>query len=298
MIPVFLIRYVYLPLYRLFNMKHELDLSSIHIDKRNDYYIFSRHDTELSISDAFKILEVLEKNKKDKGGFLTRKRKKNALEVKYQGKSYFVKEHSYKGIPDIIKNSLRLSFSTKNLFAIAILEKSGVQTLRVEYAIEERRRVLPKRSFLIARFIKDSQPLDEYVYNILPKKRRKDFFKDLARIVAHLHENSFFHGDMGGDNTLIIEKKGGWDIYLVDLDSVKYKNLKIKDRVEELARLNCTFLDMREVSIRDRLYFLREYIINSESLNLNNVSFKKKFIKAIINRSLKMAEKPGRRFLW
>jgi len=48
---------------------------------------------------------------------------------------------------------------------------------------------------------------------------------------------------------------------------------------------------MRKVSIRDRLYFLREYIINSQSLNLNNV-LQKKFIDAIIKRSLKLAENP------
>src|SRR3989304_6760174 len=152
MILVPFIRYVYLPLYRIFNMKHELSFSNIAVDKRDGYYVFSRHDTELSISDAFKILEVLEQKKKDKGNFLTRGRHQNALEVKYKGESYFVKENIKLGILNIIKNSLRLSVSTKSLIASAILEKSGVKTLRVEYAIEERSALLLERSFLIERF--------------------------------------------------------------------------------------------------------------------------------------------------
>src|SRR3990172_6418321 len=139
MILAFLIRYVYLPLSQLFNTKHELDFSNISIDNRNGYYVFSRHDTELSISDGFKILEVYEQKKKDKGDFLT-SGGKYALEVNYNGKSYYVKEHINKGILNIIKNSIRLSFSTKNLIASAILEKLNVQTPRVEYAIEKRRR--------------------------------------------------------------------------------------------------------------------------------------------------------------
>ena len=131
MILAFLIRYVYLPLSQLFNTKHELDFSNISIDNRNGYYVFSRHDTELSISDGFKILEVFEQKKKVRGDFLT-SGEKYALEVNYNGKSYYVKEHINKGILNIIKNSIRLSFSTKNLIASAILEKLNVQTPRVE----------------------------------------------------------------------------------------------------------------------------------------------------------------------
>jgi len=102
MILVFLIRYVYLPLYQLFNTKHELDFSNISIDNRNGYYVFSRHDTELSISDGFKILEVFEQKKKVRGDFLT-SGEKYALEVNYNGKSYYVKEHINKGILNIIE---------------------------------------------------------------------------------------------------------------------------------------------------------------------------------------------------
>ena len=65
-----------------------------------------------------------------------------------------------------------------------------------------------------------------------------------------------------------------------------------------IEKAHFNLLDMRKVSIRDRLYFLREYMINSRSLNLNNVNLKKKFIKAIVNRSFKISEKPGRRFLY
>jgi len=58
-----------------------------------------------------------------------------------------------------------------------------------------------------------------------------------------------------------------------------------------IEKAHFNLLDMRKVRVRDRLYFLREYIINSQSLNLNNV-LQKKFIDAIIKRSLKLAENP------
>ena len=299
MVASLFIRYVYLSLYQFFCIGDRLDLSAVSRDERNGHHLFSWPDKELSISDVFKLLELFRQKKKVEKNFLG-SRKRYSLEIiYYNDKSYHVKEYPTQGIPRklIIKRSLRISSAVKSLIASTILRKSEVHTPRAEYAIEKRKGLELVESFFITRFIKDAHPLDRYVYHYLPKTRRKDFFKDLARFVSNLHESGISHGDMFRDNVLVKEKDKGWEIYLVDLDTVQYKNLAVKKRVEDLAQLNYALTDMREVSMKERLYFLRQYMINSKGLDLSNRHLLKTFINSTMDKSLTISERYGR-FLW
>jgi tRNA A-37 threonylcarbamoyl transferase component Bud32 len=288
-----------MPLYQFFCIGDRLDLSGVHCNERSGYHLFSGHDKELSVSDVFEILECFRQRKKIEKNFLGSK-KRCSLEINYSNdKSYHVKEYPTHGISRklVVKRSLRISSAVKSLIASVILRKLEVGTPRAEYAIEKRKGLLLVESFLITRFIKNAHPLDRYVYRYLPKKRRKDFFKDLAWFVSHLHESGISHGDMFRNNVLVKEKNEGWDIFLVDLDTVAYKNLGAEDRVEDLAQLNYALTSMREVSIKERLYFFSQYMITSKNFGPSNRHLLRPLINSIRDKSLTIADRYGK-FVW
>ena len=78
----------------------------------------------------------------------------------------------------------------------------------------------------------------------------------VARLLAKLHANGLFHGDLHPANILVEKDR----LLIVDLESMRSVSFPGRVALKNLVRLNRDFLDTRLVTRTDRLRFLKAYL--------------------------------------
>jgi tRNA A-37 threonylcarbamoyl transferase component Bud32 len=78
----------------------------------------------------------------------------------------------------------------------------------------------------------------------------------VARLLAKLHANDLFHGDLHPANILVDKDR----LLVVDLESMRSVSFPGRAAVKNLVRLNRDFLDTRLITRTDRLRFLSTYV--------------------------------------
>jgi tRNA A-37 threonylcarbamoyl transferase component Bud32 len=273
---------------------HALGRGAPSIQREGGYVVIRGSGSLLSVGQALGIVATLELQKGEGRAAPAARSAKQTLRLDYRGKIYFVKEYRDTNLVQALKNLLRPSYAARSLVASEILRGAGIDTPRVECVLE-RRRFFARRSVLIAELC-DLPSLDRCVRRGVSAEDRAGLTRDLARLVARLHEGDVFHRDLTSDNLLACRKRGRWQFHLVDLDSLKRKRLSLADRVENLAQLNCSFPDLGQVTTKERLSFLDEYLRCARGLPVNSKAAKRKLLRAIVERTRRMATKPGRHF--
>lgn len=88
----------------------------------------------------------------------------------------------------------------------------------------------------------------------------------LARVLRMMHDRGVSHRDLKAANILLAR---GTDPVLIDLVGVRTGvRLDVARRAKELARLNVSFLSSRDVTLSDRLRFLRAYLSAGPALGV------------------------------
>ncbi|MEN8246647.1 MAG: lipopolysaccharide kinase InaA family protein [Thermodesulfobacteriota bacterium] len=99
--------------------------------------------------------------------------------------------------------------------------------------------------------------------NPTEQKKKKRLVKAVAQFVARLHRHNIYHGDFSADNILV---RGNGDVeeiqvYLIDLDAVRTGYwISERRRIKNLEELGRNFLDLRAISMADRVRFLKVYM--------------------------------------
>jgi tRNA A-37 threonylcarbamoyl transferase component Bud32 len=122
---------------------------------------------------------------------------------------------------------------------------------------------LPREGYLVVEKIDDAVDLHEFAKRLAgrPEAVRRTVVRDwverLARLVRELHRRGLSHRDLKAANVLLTAESA----WLIDLVGVtRPRRLSWRRRVQNLARLNASFLRLPTLTRADRLRFLRVYL--------------------------------------
>jgi len=128
-------------------------------------------------------------------------------------------------------------------------------TPRPLVVLHRRRFGMPAEGYLLTEYLPDARDLHQMLD---AGTRPGELAQSMGRLVRTLHERRLSHRDLKASNVLI-DANGAAS--LIDLVGVTdHKRLPRSRRVQNLARLNASFLNRPEVSRGDRLRFLRAYL--------------------------------------
>ena len=120
---------------------------------------------------------------------------------------------------------------------------------------------------IITEEIPDAMDLPKYLLKIdqLDEPTKTELLQILVNKVAHLirkmHDLSVSHRDLKSPNLMISDNGGDVKIWLVDLVGVRtHTHLSDERKAQNLARLNSSFVDSKQISNTEKLRFLRQYL--------------------------------------
>jgi len=108
---------------------------------------------------------------------------------------------------------------------------------------------------------------------------------DLARLVKRLHKLGVYHNDLGPTNIMVQENNKDINLYLLDLDGIKFKKaISKKERVISLTRVLLTLCRLSNIERSDIKAFFDEYFNDNEEVGLQ----KRQYMEHIQRRALKI----------
>jgi tRNA A-37 threonylcarbamoyl transferase component Bud32 len=131
---------------------------------------------------------------------------------------------------------------------------------------------LPHEGYLLTEKVTDALDLRSFVDRLhsLPtaecRKRLRCLIDQIAHLLATLHQRCLSHRDLKAANVLVegaaaLNREEDVRLYFIDLVGVRrLQKLRRARRVQNLARLNTSFLDHPSLTSGDRLRFLRVYL--------------------------------------
>jgi tRNA A-37 threonylcarbamoyl transferase component Bud32 len=134
------------------------------------------------------------------------------------------------------------------------------------------RRGLPYEGYLLTEKVADALDLRAFVDRLhsLPvaecRTRLRRLIDQTAHLLALLHQRRLSHRDLKAVNVLVggvstLSGEGDVQLHFIDLVGVRrLRKLHRSRRVQNLARLNTSFLDHPSLTCSDRLRFLRIYL--------------------------------------
>ena len=129
--------------------------------------------------------------------------------------------------------------------------------------MERRKSFFVLESYIVTEPLFEAKPLNHFIdssFNLMIKKSKLQFIKEVAIQVKQLHDCGIMHCDLKATN-ILVNAGDKIKIYFTDLDSIKVSDsLLSAERAKDLARLNCSFLDTAFLPRCYRLYFLKSYL--------------------------------------
>lgn len=113
--------------------------------------------------------------------------------------------------------------------------------------------VLKGNYHFLSELLDDGLHLNNYLSSIAGEKAKRLALKNLALWLREIHEADVWQRDFKSSN--IIWRQGCY--YMIDLDGVRIRRLKERDKVTNLAQLNASLSNA--VTLKDRLLFFSYY---------------------------------------
>lgn len=151
----------------------------------------------------------------------------------------------------------------------------GLPTPRPLACVERRRFGMLGESYLVTEKVVNSLNLYQvmrYKLSGALSDAQRDFKQQLtvraALLVRKLHGMGFAQRDLKAQNVLVQptgRQSPMMNLYLIDMDGVAFRgHVSSDERARNLARLNASFYDVEDLSMTDRLRFLRSYLTGQE----------------------------------
>ena len=91
----------------------------------------------------------------------------------------------------------------------------------------------------------------------IPPARRFRLTRRLAEILVQMQESGIRHQDLAVQNVLLRDRDGAFELFVVDLDTVRMAPVRLKDKLRNLVHLSDLPEQARPV---DKLRFFRDYL--------------------------------------
>lgn len=264
----------------------ERELNGTHLWIREDYHredLLHRIDLEGLLKNAAAV--------KIQTGRLT-----SVFKLHWEGRDLFIKFFLYKHWRHVLKAPF---LKTKGRLAwenAGMLLREGFQTPSVVMVGEKRLFGFVQKSFFVTEaieavslrsFFKES--FEEFL--LRRSISRRDFFNRLGQLIGSLHAKGIYHGDLNLGNLWVAASsgKGLFDLYFLDNEGARaFQSLPKSSRLHDLRDLND--VNLKAVTLKDRLCFLRAYLKENPSLQPQ----KKRFVRELIEASFRRHKRKHR----
>ncbi len=188
------------------------------------------------------------------------------LPVSHEGiKSVCIKEYRYPSAWKRFYYSFRSSPARRAWVASHGLLAANFRTPHPIAVLEEKRRGILKKSFIVMDDISACLPCNRYIsekfhdpYNKAITGKKREFVSCLARSFQQLHDAGIYHHDLKANNIMIRELPDSWEFFYLDLDRVSFhKKITIQRKMKNLSQLNASIPHC--ITYADRLRFYRVY---------------------------------------
>lgn len=167
----------------------------------------------------------------------------------------------------LLDSGLRDSKGMRSWKAARALEVRELETALMLGLVETKKfGLFTSGSVLFMEHIENTWMVHKYLEEILgawpcegaPLSTRFQFIRELAEFLARIQENGIRHHDLAVQNVLVRPgEEGSHELFLIDLDTVRLKALRRRDRIRNLVH----FSDLPDqASSRDKLRFFKHYL--------------------------------------
>ncbi|MGE3806906.1 MAG: lipopolysaccharide kinase InaA family protein, partial [Gemmataceae bacterium] len=146
------------------------------------------------------------------------------------------------------------------------LRDRGLPTARPLHVLQRRQAGLDREGYLLAEKIEEAVEMQRFVERLgeLPERERRPgvrlLVERLARLIRTLHQRRIAHRDLKAANLLVSGPCDDPQLHFIDLVGIaQAAHLPRQRRIQNLARLNASFLQSKVISHADRLRFLALY---------------------------------------
>jgi tRNA A-37 threonylcarbamoyl transferase component Bud32 len=174
---------------------------------------------------------------------------------------FVLKQYRPRNFVNALFCTLRKSMVVRAWSMARKMQAAGISIAAPIATVEEKRRYLPWRSYLISLFVPNAVNLKEYVSKEgTTSLHDGELIRNLGHAIGNLHARGFTHGDLKWSNILVQDMNAARIPVFVDLDHVAYRegSADIR-RARDLARF---IVDVRELKLQPDLEeaFLGSYL--------------------------------------
>jgi len=188
-----------------------------------------------------------------------------------ENEAYIVKRYLNEHLLARLKNIIISSKAMRELKAAVAISRRGITTSTPVAVGKKCRWGLIKESYVVLEKLKECRDLNTYFLEEYPASRSHQsllekwkIIREFGILVRSTHQEGVLQSDFSLNNFLLTkDDREGLKLYLTDFEKITIKPaLSFDQRVKCLAKLNRVG---REVSLADRLRFLKSYMGNDAS---------------------------------
>jgi len=162
-----------------------------------------------------------------------------------------LKRYNFRRLSAHLKNLFRRGKGIREFHRASRLFQAGIPTAAPLAAADYRHLGILWHSYLLLQEIPAAHPLNEW------KGNPYEAAHALARLLARLHKQGFYHRDLKSSN-LLFDSHGRW--YLIDLDGLHIRRrISLRRTVKDLQRLAQTVKEIPSCTPAVQRAFLRVY---------------------------------------
>lgn len=134
-----------------------------------------------------------------------------------------------------------------------------------------------------------SQPRDPHWQN-----RKRRLITETAKLLRELHSTGIYHRDLNRENILVREQGDNLELFLIDTDDIRTAlRVSYKRVIKNIDKINRYILNKRDLSITDRMRFLKAYLGD----RANDRMTLRKYWKGIERETFETLKKRNKEFL-
>lgn len=173
--------------------------------------------------------------------------------------SCIVKKYRIPGLVRKLKSLVRPTRPRQEFAAACFISSRGIPTAAPLLLAEHLRLGLVREGLVVMPFIAGAQELRDFLfYGKAPDRERKNVLSRFGALTAKIFGSGIFQYDYALNNFLVRREQGAYQCYFIDFEKVLINRTASREqKLDILSRLNRVG---REVSVRDRMIFLRGYL--------------------------------------